>query len=149
MELISQKEIEQFLRQKEIRPSYLRIKILEYFFIHHNHPSVNMIYDALQEHIPTLSKTSVYNTLSLYVQNNILEALGVSANEQRYDLYRQKTHAHFLCENCGRIWDVNLDHIDEQLSEQFDGFTVKSKSLQFTGICPECNEKIEKGLEST
>lgn len=143
MEQITQKEIEQFLRQKNIRPSYLRIKVLEYFFIHHNHPSVNMIYDALQDIIPTLSKTSIYNTLSLYVQHNILEALGVSANEQRYDLYRQATHAHFLCENCGRIWDMNLEHLDELIEQQFEGFIIQTKTLQFTGICPECAAKIE------
>jgi len=144
LNLVTQKEVELFLRQKNIRPSYLRIKILEYFFVHHNHPSVNMIYEALQDIIPTLSKTSVYNTLSLYVQHNILEALGISANEQRYDLYRPKTHAHFLCENCGRIWDVTLEDIDEQLTEQFEGFTIRSKSLQFTGICPDCATKAEE-----
>jgi len=138
MSLVTQKEVEQFLRKKGIRPSYLRIKILEYFLVHHNHPSVNMIYEALGDAIPSLSKTSVYNTVSLYVQHNILEALGITANEQRYDLYRPKTHAHFLCEQCGKIWDVNLSHLEEDLTKQFSDFLIKSQSLQFTGVCPCC-----------
>lgn len=143
MSLVTQKEVEQFLRKKDIRPSYLRIKILEYFFLHHNHPSVNMIYESLQGAIPSLSKTSVYNTLSLYVQHQIVEALGISANEQRYDLYRHKAHAHFLCEHCGKIWDLNLNQMDDAFQEQFVGFVVKSQSLQFTGFCPVCAKSVK------
>ncbi|GBU10672.1 transcriptional repressor [Erysipelotrichaceae bacterium] len=136
---ITTKEIELILRQKKIRPSYLRIKVLEYFFKHHNHPSVNMIYEELQGTIPTLSKTSVYNTLNLFDQNKIIESLGATENEQRYDLYRSKPHAHFYCEVCGDIYDVNLD-IDAQLGNAFSDFEIKSHSLQFKGICPKCKK---------
>jgi Fe2+/Zn2+ uptake regulation proteins len=137
MQQITIKELELLLRGKGIRPSYLRIKILEYFFNYHNHPSVSMIYEELMDQIPTLSKTSVYNTLGLYVQHNIIESLGVSENEQRYDLYRSKTHGHFYCECCGKIWDANID-IDEQLEELFVGFEIQTKNIQFKGLCPNC-----------
>lgn len=143
MVVVTMKELEHILRSKQIRPSYLRLKILEYFFVFHNHPSVNMIYEHLQPKIPSLSKTSVYNTLSLYVQHQILEGLGVTENEQRYDLYRSKTHAHFYCTNCHNIWDVNLD-IDEQLQLFFAGFDIQQKNLQFKGVCPNCQKTITK-----
>lgn len=140
------KELEQLLRAKDIRPSFLRMKILEYFFLYHNHPSVNMIYDELHDLIPTLSKTSVYNTLSLFVEHNIIETLGITDNEQRYDLYRGTTHAHFLCKNCQKIWDSTLDiDVDEELDKYFPDFAIETKTLQFTGICQDCMEKKEIG----
>lgn len=137
MVAITMKELEMILRKKGIRPSYLRIKILEYFFKYHNHPSVNMIYDELQDKIPTLSKTSVYNTLSLFNQHHMIESLGITDNEQRYDLYRTKTHAHFYCEVCSEITDINFA-IDEQIAEVFKEYEVQSQSIQFKGICPNC-----------
>lgn len=140
MEVLTMKELEQFLRTKNIRPSFLRLKVLEYFFKHHNHPSVNMIYENLIDKIPTLSKTSVYNTLGLFVEHNIIEEVGVSDNEQRYDLYRTKTHAHFYCEQCKEITDINFD-IDDKISEIFSEYEVQNQSIQFRGICPNCLKK--------
>ncbi|MGL5042116.1 MAG: Fur family transcriptional regulator [Culicoidibacterales bacterium] len=137
---ISMKELEIILRQKGIRPSYLRIKVLEYFFKYHNHPSVWMLYDGLQDKIPTLSKTSVYNTLNLFIQHKIIESVGVLDNEQRYDLFRSQAHAHFHCDQCLEISDINLD-IDYEIGKVFEQYEVTHQSLQFRGICPRCLQK--------
>ena len=58
----------QSLQEKNIRPSLLRIKILEYLISVKTHPTVDEIYDKLLPEIPTLSKTTVYNTLKLLVE---------------------------------------------------------------------------------
>ena len=143
MEQVKMKDLELFLRKKNIRPSYLRLKVLEYFFKHHNHPSVNMIYEELVDKIPTLSKTSVYNTLGLFVEHSIIEILGLTDNEQRYDLYRTKTHAHFYCEECNKITDINFD-IDDVIADVFQNYEVQSQSLQFRGICDTCMKNREE-----
>ena len=57
--------IEKYLRDHNISPSYQRKRIFEYMYENRNHPNVNQIYEALVKEIPTLSKTTVYNTLNL------------------------------------------------------------------------------------
>ena len=62
------KSTQQYLSVHGIKPSVQRIAIMEYLFKHHTHPTVDEIYTELLPQIPTLSKTTVYNTLKLFVQ---------------------------------------------------------------------------------
>ena len=61
--------IEKYLRDHGISPSYQRKRIFEYLYNSKDHPRVNDIYYALIDEIPTLSKTTVYNTLNLFIKN--------------------------------------------------------------------------------
>ena len=55
-------DIGAYLKSHEIKPSFQRMRIFEYLITHRNHPTVEMIYKSLVKEIPTLSKTTVYNT---------------------------------------------------------------------------------------
>ena len=61
-------DIGNYLKKHDIKPSYQRMKIFQYLLDNHNHPTVDTIYKALCTEIPTLSKTTVYNTLNLFIQ---------------------------------------------------------------------------------
>ena len=63
-------DIGNYLKEHNIKPSYQRMKIFQYLLDNHNHPTVDTIYKALCTEIPTLSKTTVYNTLNLFIQQN-------------------------------------------------------------------------------
>ena len=39
------------LQQRDIKPSYLRLKILEYMLARKNHPTVDMVYEELSKEI--------------------------------------------------------------------------------------------------
>jgi len=54
------------LLEHNIKPSMQRIAIMEYLMNHPIHPSADDIYTALSPSMPTLSKTTVYNTLRLF-----------------------------------------------------------------------------------
>ncbi|MBR4922900.1 MAG: transcriptional repressor, partial [Bacteroidaceae bacterium] len=53
----------EYLLSFGIKPSVQRIAIMDYLMTHRTHPAIDEIYLALCEDIPTLSKTTVYNTL--------------------------------------------------------------------------------------
>ena len=56
------------LIENNIKLSIQRVEILNYLLLAKNHPSVDMIYLSLSNKIPTLSKTTIYNTLKLFVK---------------------------------------------------------------------------------
>ena len=58
-----------YLISYNIKPSVQRIAIMDYLLAHKTHPSIDEIYLALCKDIPTLSKTTVYNTLKLFVEH--------------------------------------------------------------------------------
>ena len=128
--------IGEYLKSHEIKPSYQRIKIFEYLLLHKNHPTVDMIYKALIGEIPTLSKTTVYNTLNLFIEKKIALVIVIEENETRYDV-DMGLHGHFKCTHCGKVYDVDID--PENINfESLNAFQINEQHLYFKGICEEC-----------
>lgn len=129
--------IGEYLKAHEIKPSYQRIKIFQYLVEKRNHPTVDMIYKALCTEIPTLSKTTVYNTLNLFIEKKIVNVIVIEENETRYDSV-MGVHGHFKCEKCGEIFDVDIDEeiLKDKLSEKYE---IKEQHYYFKGICQDCS----------
>jgi len=126
------------LRERGIAPSYQRLRILEYLQVHNDHPSVDTIHRALNPEIPTLSKTTVYNTLKLFVDRGVVATLGICDHEMRYDA-EQKPHAHFRCSRCGRVYDVMQLPVEVPESV-LEGHEIEAVQVHLTGICRECKK---------
>ena len=133
------KELKRLLLEKGIKPTYQRIKVLEYLNKNKNHPTVDMIYVALYKKVPTLSRTTVYNTLDAFSKNGLVNVLTITGSELRYDIHTEQHH-HFLCKECGRIIDMNIKcpYLErakngEHKIEEIHGY--------FKGICKDCLAK--------
>ena len=139
---MSNEQVIGILQEHGIKPSYQRIKIYEYLISKKNHPTADMIYRDLAPGIPTLSKTTVYNTLKLFDSVNVVQKIMIEDNEVRFDA-DILTHGHFKCLACGEIFDfpVRKGSIDYALSE---GFEIEHEHIYCTGYCPECAEPVSK-----
>lgn len=130
--------ITEYLMSKGIKPSAQRIAIMRYMMENRIHPSVDEIYTALVNEYPTLSKTTVYNTVWLFAESGAVEVLSIDRNNTRFD-YNEKPHAHFLCNSCGKIHDVELN-ATPTISTSPEIADIKSSSIYFRGICRHCAE---------
>jgi len=133
---ICRENIGQQLLQHQIKPSYPRIRILEYLLTTKNHPTVEQIYKGLLKELPTLSKTTVYNTLNLFVHANIVRVVTIEDNETRYDADVSQ-HGHFKCLCCGGIYDFYFSSDDIKTADLND-FQITTKDVYYKGICPKC-----------
>lgn len=131
----------EYLKEHGVKPSYQRMRIFQYLLDYHNHPTVDTIYKALCPEIPTLSKTTVYNTLNLFVEKGIVNVIIIEENETRYDLV-SSTHGHFKCQECGKVYDVECQEINFQ-QEFLEKCKVEEKHFYFKGICKDCMGKHE------
>lgn len=127
------------LKESGIKPSYQRIKIYEYLKENKDHPTVDNIYHALNTQIPTLSKTTVYNTLKIFIEKGIAMAITIDDNEVRFEA-NMETHGHFKCQACHRIYDFKVD-FDAMAEDKLEGFEVFEQQLFFYGICKYCRRK--------
>jgi len=114
------KDLSTTLINNYIRPSFQRIKVLEYLIKNQFHPTVDRIFKDLQNEIPTLSKSTVYNTLDLFVSVGLVRVLTIEDNETRYDIVTEN-HGHFKCEECGAIYNFKVD-IDLLTTDELTGF---------------------------
>jgi len=127
-------DVAKMLQDKGIRPSIIRIMVLEYLLEHRVHPTVEEVYEALLKKAPTLSKTSVYNTLHLLAENNIILEITIDPAKVRYDA-DTNLHGHFKCDKCLKVWDFAVGQVQTSLSKEFD---IKTKEIYFTGLCDKC-----------
>ncbi|WP_432406149.1 Fur family transcriptional regulator [Wukongibacter sp. M2B1] len=125
-----------YLKNHGIKPSLQRIKIFEYLIKYMNHPTVDMIYKELAKEIPTLSKTTVYNTLNLFIKKSIVKVITIEENEVRYDA-DISLHGHFKCEVCGKIYDFSLDNVHLK-NDMLKDFETKERHVYFKGKCKSC-----------
>jgi Fur family peroxide stress response transcriptional regulator len=129
--------IKRYLMKEGINPSYQRIKIFEYLTNHRTHPTVDTIYNDLGREIPTLSKTTIYNTLNLFEQREIITSLSIEKNELRFEC-DIRPHAHFKCTVCGTIYDI-WHEFPLVTKSVIDGHRVTEQQLYLKGICKNCS----------
>ncbi|MGL4412436.1 MAG: Fur family transcriptional regulator [Bacteroidales bacterium] len=135
-------EAQQRLIEFGIKPSVQRIAIMDYLLTHKTHPTVDDIYMELVAFIPTLSRTTVYNTLGLFVENGAALCLGIEQKNARYD-GDISNHAHFLCKNCGELEDVH-DFADTNfISAMPRGFQVTEVHVYYKGYCSKCQDQSQ------
>jgi len=129
-------DIKQRLQDKGVSPSNYRIKILKYLLENKNHATVDKIYTDLKADMPTMSKTTVYNTLEIFIHNNIVQVITIEEGETRYDA-DTSTHGHFKCTVCGEVYDfdVTLPNID---TESLKDFEIEEKHIYYKGRCNKC-----------
>lgn len=128
--------ISEHLKEHGIKPSYQRMRVFRYLMEEQQHPTVDKIYKALCPEIPTLSKTTVYNTLNLFVEKKIVNVIIIEENETRYEIAAH-THGHFKCTECGGIFDVEIN-LDKNDCKELEGCEIEEKHFYFRGLCKDC-----------
>lgn len=129
-------ELSNELKKNNIRLTHQRLKVLEYLSNSKNHPTVEQIYNALKKEVPSLSKTTIYNTLKYLAELSLIQVLAIDENEAHFDAATE-THGHFKCSTCDKIYDFDID-MDSCETEELDNFEINEKSVYFKGICPRC-----------
>lgn len=130
-------EIKDKLVLNRINPSFHRIKIYEYLLKNRIHPSVEKIHSDLVEEIPSLSKTTVYNTLKHFGDKGLVLSIAIKENEQRFDAYTHM-HGHFLCDTCGELYDIDIPESAFKESAIKTSHHITATQINFRGICENC-----------
>jgi len=131
------------LKDNNIKVTSPRLEIMRYLDKKHTHPSADKIYSDLKQKNPSLSKTTVYNTLEVLEEHGIIQALTITEKEFRYDFECGPHHHHFLCETCGKILDIEVScpHLHSMLEGEHQ---VDKVHGYFKGICKDCIKKEGK-----
>lgn len=124
-----------------IRPSMQRLAIMDYLIAHPIHPTVDDVYQGLCHQVPTLSRTTVYNTLRMMSDKKAAQMITIDDHRVCYD-GNINSHVHFFCKKCGKVIDL-MDEKAPTLEHDIlvDGNIVQEEQLYYKGICAACAEK--------
>jgi len=125
-----------------IRPSLHRIAIMEYLMLNKTHPTSDTIFNDLNPKIPTLSKTTVYNTVKLLTERKAILSINIDEKNQRYDSNITQ-HAHFRCKDCSTIYDIPIERMQVSHSGvKMDNFVITETDLYYKGFCEACTPSV-------
>lgn len=133
-------KVSEILTDSNLKPSHQRVMIYSFLASNFIHPTAFQIYDGLKKTIPTLSKTTVYNTLKAFLGANIIREITIEENEIRYE-FNRRDHGHFKCEACGRIFDFEIS-TDGAGTDALAGFIINDKNVFYKGVCKDCAKRL-------
>lgn len=119
--------------------------ILETLYNSDEHLTPESLHHLIQELHPTLKIgiATVYRTLALLEDSNIVTSLSFGAQGKKYELGAKNHHDHLICTECGNITEFVDQQIEDRQHAITDtlGFKMSDHSMQIYGICKNCQAK--------
>jgi Fur family peroxide stress response transcriptional regulator len=94
------------LRSKGYKATPQRIAICRIALKSREHPSAQQVYDEVKRTHPTVSLATVYKTLELLRDLDLVQELDFPKGQARFDPYRSP-HINLICLKCGEITDLD------------------------------------------
>lgn len=109
------------------------------------HLSTEEIYDIVKKGCPEIGLATVYRTLQLLSELDVLSKLSLDDGCVRYELNNHEEdhqHHHLICTNCGDVIEVVVDlleALESEIEQNYD-FKINDHKVKFFGICKKCQE---------
>ena len=105
------------------------------------HLTANEVFDEARRLLPGISFATVYNSLRYLKNKGLIGEIRFGTDATRYDRKLMR-HDHALCNNCGKLVDLELSIPVALLEEaaNLSKFEAKSIELTLRGLCPECSK---------
>ena len=101
-----------------------------------------MLFNQLQPHYPTMSLATVYKTIEILRELELVQILNTGEDSFRYDADVSE-HAHIRCIECGRVDDVfDLDtaKFNDQIQKETK-YRLVGQQFYFYGVCSGCQQE--------
>lgn len=113
------------------------------------HLSADDVYSMLKETYPNNGIATVYRTLELLEEIDVLKRLDFGDGRARFEIKDEDAHHHhhLVCTNCGTIMEFEDDLLDglEALIERKTGFKIRDHVAKFYGLCTNCQAADKQG----
>ncbi|HZE86841.1 MAG TPA: Fur family transcriptional regulator [Methylomirabilota bacterium] len=85
---------------------------------------------------------TVFRIVNMFTEKGLVKPIQLHEGKFRYELTGKADHHHLVCEKCGDIQDIsdcNITALEKEI-EKKKKFKVTSHSLEFFGICSDCQK---------
>jgi len=138
--LVKEKEaaFADFIKRKGLKTTRQRSTIISTFFRLRGHISVEELLNEVKKANPRIGYATVYRTLHLLVESNLVEERRFGDGRARYEGHSDvEHHDHMICLECGEIFEFfnpRLEALQEKLAEE-NNFKIYRHRLELYGAC--------------
>lgn len=120
----TKREVAEILKSQGVNPTTQRIEIAHLLLAKPQHMAADEILHELNREYEQVSQATVYNTLRLFVEKEVIRELVISPDRIYYDS-NISSHHHFIDTDTGKIYDLRaedvqlptVDHLDAEIDE--------------------------------
>jgi Fe2+ or Zn2+ uptake regulation protein len=127
------------LRAVGLRATGPRLTILGVLAGDRRHPTAEMVHQSLRRGHPSLSLSTVYQTLEAFRRTGLVRRVGTAGGSSRVDGTSQD-HDHAVCRQCGRVFDVDRGHFERSSTPAAlpNGLRVEKVFVEYEVVCADC-----------
>ncbi len=143
-------KFKKFLKQGKHRITPERFEVLDFAIEYKGHFAADELFIKMKTNDSNVSRATVYNTLELLAQCDLLAKRHFGDNKTHYESsFNRKNHGHLICTKCGKIQEFSsgkLNQIVDEISNQFS-FESSGFSFNIFGVCEQENCQDENSKE--
>ena len=132
------------LRKKGYKATAQRIAVCRFALNSRDHPNAQKIYAEVKKIQPTVSLATVYKTLQILKEQDLIQELDLPESKARFDSYMDP-HINVVCLQCGAIQDFS-DNIAREMVERVAAkadFSRTGQRIDIYGVCKMCRGKTK------
>jgi Fur family ferric uptake transcriptional regulator len=130
-----------FLKQKGLKQTGQREKILEIFLSNMKHVSADELHATIRRADPRIGFSTVYRTLRLLTEAGLAREVNFGDGRARFEkAFDKGQHGHLICTGCGRTEEFVVSSIDKAIKQVAAGIGFKPHGhrLEVYGLCKKC-----------
>ncbi len=127
-----------YLKDGKNRITPERFEVLDSAIKYEGHFAADDLFLQMKREKSRVSRATVYNTLELLVQCELITKRNFGDNMTRYEsTLKKQSHDHLICMDCGRIVEFinsKIKSLPEEISSEL-GFNIESYSFNIFARC--------------
>lgn len=140
-----QERLDDFIRRKGLRRTNQRDVIVKAVFSKDEHFTAEELFERVRKTDSDTSRATVYRTLALLVEANLLREIDLGDNQTTYDpnFVDKPSHNHLVCIDCGKVVefeDLNVDLLNDCVTRRL-GFKPLRQSIKIEANCEQLRLK--------
>lgn len=134
-----------YLTAKKCRKTPERYAILNLIYTEQRHFDMDSLYGAMNESNFRVSRATLYNTMQLLLDCNLVLKHQFGKNISVYErAYNNDFHHHLICTSCRKVQEYKDEGLKSVIkSEKIRSFTPTHYSLYIYGLCSSCAKKLK------
>lgn len=146
---MNQECFKDMLKEKGLKVTNQRVMVLKTLS---SSPGVHLtteeIYDLVKSEYPEIGLATVYRTIQLLLDLNLIDKINLDDGFVRYEIAEDLDsvsghhHHHLICTECGNVYsfeDDLLENLEKTIKNSL-GFEVVDHEVKFYGCCKNCKK---------
>lgn len=128
------------LNKASLKATSVRLAVLEFLENTDKPIDVATIISYLNQKNIKADPATVFRIMGIFNTRGLVRQIQLNEGKSRYEVSSKPDHHHLICQLCGNIEDISdcsIVKLEKEIIKKKQ-FFVKSHSLEFFGVCGQC-----------